>query len=109
MWKNSQRCLEHCLYFDLPVCILLWLKKKGAKTFRFALVCRNHVEGDIFLSRNATRDETQTNYDSENKRQINEWKHPTAFYTKKKKIKNKKSDAHTSLEFLMINPCSREV
>jgi hypothetical protein len=38
MWKNSQRYLEHCLYFDFPVCILLWLKKIGAKTFRFALV-----------------------------------------------------------------------
>jgi hypothetical protein len=29
MWKNSQRYLEHCLYFDFPVCILLWLKKKN--------------------------------------------------------------------------------
>jgi hypothetical protein len=38
MWKNSQRYLEHCLYFDFPVCILLWLKKIGAKTFRFAFV-----------------------------------------------------------------------
>jgi hypothetical protein len=38
MWKNSHRYLEHCLYFDLPVCILLWLKKIKAKTFRFAFV-----------------------------------------------------------------------
>jgi hypothetical protein len=38
MWKNSQRHLKHCLYFDFPVCILLWLEKIGAKTFRFALV-----------------------------------------------------------------------
>jgi hypothetical protein len=27
MWKNSQRYLEHCLYFDFPVYVLLWLKK----------------------------------------------------------------------------------
>jgi hypothetical protein len=38
MWKYSQRYLEHCLYFDFPVCMLLWLEKIGAKTFRFALV-----------------------------------------------------------------------
>jgi hypothetical protein len=43
------------------------------------------VEGDIFLSRNVIRDEKQTNYDSESKRQSKEWKHPTALYTKKKK------------------------
>jgi hypothetical protein len=33
MWKNSQRYLEHCLYFDFPVCILLWLKKIRDKDF----------------------------------------------------------------------------
>jgi hypothetical protein len=44
MWKNSQRYLEHCLYFDFPVCILLWLKKIGAKTFRFALVLTSRWE-----------------------------------------------------------------
>jgi fucose 4-O-acetylase-like acetyltransferase len=38
MWKNSQRYLQHCLYFDFLVCVLLWLKKIGAKTFRFTLV-----------------------------------------------------------------------
>jgi energy-coupling factor transporter transmembrane protein EcfT len=38
MWKNSQRYLQHCLYFDFLVCVLLWLKKIGAKTFWFALV-----------------------------------------------------------------------
>jgi hypothetical protein len=44
MWKNSQRYLEHCLYFDFPVCILLWLKKIGAKTFQFALVLSERTE-----------------------------------------------------------------
>jgi hypothetical protein len=33
MWKNSQRYLEHCLYFDFPICILLWLKKNRGKDF----------------------------------------------------------------------------
>jgi hypothetical protein len=40
MWKNSQRYLEHSLYFDFPVCILLWLERIGANNFRFALVDR---------------------------------------------------------------------
>jgi hypothetical protein len=43
MWKNSERCLQHCLYFDFPVCVLLWLKKIGGKTFRFALVHNNKL------------------------------------------------------------------
>jgi hypothetical protein len=47
MWKNSQRYLEHCLYFDFPVCILLWLKKMGAKTFRFALVSQAEFKNTI--------------------------------------------------------------
>jgi hypothetical protein len=33
MWKNSQRYLQHCLYFDFPVCVLLWLKKNRGKDF----------------------------------------------------------------------------
>jgi hypothetical protein len=48
MWKNSQRYLEHCLYFDFPVCILLRLKKIGAKTFRFALVHRIHQTNQTY-------------------------------------------------------------
>jgi hypothetical protein len=39
MWKKRQRYLEHCLYFDFLVWVLLWLKKKiGSKTFWFVLV-----------------------------------------------------------------------
>jgi hypothetical protein len=44
------------------------------------------VEGDIFLSRNDIRDETQTHKEEEEKN------------------KSRKSGAHTSLEFLRINP-----
>jgi hypothetical protein len=36
MWKSSQRYLEHCLYFDFPVCLLLWLKKNRGKD---VLIC----------------------------------------------------------------------
>jgi hypothetical protein len=32
-WKNSQKYLKHCVYFDFPVCILLWLKKNRGKDF----------------------------------------------------------------------------
>jgi hypothetical protein len=33
MWKNSQRYLQHCLHFDFPVCVLLWVKKNKGKDF----------------------------------------------------------------------------
>jgi hypothetical protein len=36
-WKNSLRYLEHCLYFDFPVYILLWLKKNRGKDFDLPL------------------------------------------------------------------------
>jgi hypothetical protein len=42
--KISYRYLQHCLYFDFPVCVLLWLKKVGAKTFPFDLVYREIKE-----------------------------------------------------------------
>ncbi|PNF33599.1 hypothetical protein B7P43_G14560 [Cryptotermes secundus] len=38
MWKNSERCLEHCLYFDFPVCVLLWLNKNRGKDFSICFI-----------------------------------------------------------------------
>jgi hypothetical protein len=35
--ENSQRYLEHCLHFDFPICILLWLKRNRGKDFSIRL------------------------------------------------------------------------
>jgi hypothetical protein len=48
MWKNSQRYLEHCLYFDFSVCILFWLNKNRGKDFRFAY--RKYLHLDCAVS-----------------------------------------------------------